>query len=159
MSYYSLIDNGIFIGSRHAVIGNNFINDILDKEQISVVISALTEEEYDDYMIEESDFPNIDWHRLVIDDEDDEDISQYFHMAHSVIHNATKNGKKVIVHCSAGVSRSSTLVIAYFMIENNWGFKEAYEFVKKQRSIICPNDGFISQLRKLEEKLLGHNRI
>ena len=36
----------------------------------------------------------------------------------------------VLVHCFAGVSRSSTAVIMYLMRKNNWTLEKAYYFVK-----------------------------
>ena len=67
---------------------------------------------------------------------------------------------KVFVHCFAGVSRSATLVIAYFMWKNKKPYKEVYEFVNKRRSI-GPNYGFRKQLLIFEfikkNKLIGPN--
>lgn len=155
MPSYSLIKNGIFIGNAHSVIGNFATKDpdILEDMNIKVVISALTEEEYEDYMIAKEDFPNIDWHRLVIDDDKDERISEYFFSVHKIISNAITDNKNVIVHCAAGMSRSPTLVIAYLMIENRWSYEEAFNYVKNKRPIVEPNIGFIKQLKALEFKL------
>ena len=155
MPDYSIIKNGIFIGNVHSVIGNYSTNDddILSEIIIKVVISALTEEEYEDYMIGEQDFHNIEWIRLVIDDDKDEKISQYFFEVHNIINKALAENKNVIVHCAAGISRSSSLVIAYLMIENRWLYEEAYNYVKSKRSIINPNIGFVKQLKALEYRL------
>jgi protein-tyrosine phosphatase len=151
----SLIKNGIFIGNAHSVIGNYATkeSDFLEELNIKVVISALTEEEYEDYMIAKEDFPNIDWHRLVVDDDKDEKISQYFFDIHKTINDAVSKNKNIIVHCAAGMSRSATLVIAYLMIENRWKYEETYDFVKKRRPIIDPNIGFVKQLKALEYRL------
>ena len=155
MPDYSIIKNGIFIGNVHSVIGNYSTNDddILSEINIKVVISALTEEEYEDYMIGDQDFHNIEWHRLVVDDDKDEKISQYFFEVHNIINKALVENKNVIVHCAAGISRSSSLVIAYLMIENRWSYEEAYNYVKSKRSIINPNIGFVKQLKALEYRL------
>jgi protein-tyrosine phosphatase len=48
----------------------------------------------------------------------------------------------VLVHCQMGMSRSSTLVIAFLMKEFNWGFKEAFKYTKNKRPIVQPNEGF-----------------
>ncbi len=101
-------------------------------------------------MIAEQDFPNIEWHRLVIDDNPNEPISKHFYTVHSIIRNALLNKKNVIVHCAAGMSRSPTLVLAYLMIENKWRFEEAYNHIKSKRPHISPNIGFIKQLKQLE---------
>lgn len=59
------------------------------------------------------------------------------------------NGK-IIVHCNAGVSRSSSVVIAYLMKKFSYSFDFALEFVKHKRPCIQPNRGFIEQLRLFE---------
>ena len=155
MSDCSLIKNGIFIGNLTSVIGDHRIEEesYLDELNIKVVISAITEEEYEYHMITKDDFSNINWYRLVIDDDEDERISQHFFDIHKVISEAVSNNNNVIVHCAAGMSRSATLVLAYLMIENRWHYEEAYNFVKKRRPIIQPNIGFIKQLKALEYRL------
>jgi protein-tyrosine phosphatase len=155
MPDYSLINNGIFIGNIQSIVGNPATKerDILDERNIHVVISALTEEEYEDYMLTKEDLPEIEWHRFVVDDEAVEPISQYFYRVHDIISNSVAENKNVIVHCAAGMSRSATLVIAYLMIENKWYFEAAYDYVKRKRPIIEPNIGFVRQLKDLEFKL------
>lgn len=161
MCDFSEITDHIFIGNAYSVIGNYRTKeeDILDILNIKVVISVLTEEEYEDYMIGKEDFPGYEWHRLVLDDDEDERISQYFFDIHRVISEAVANNKNVIVHCAAGMSRSPSLVIAYLMIENRWSFKETYDYVKNKRNIIDPNDGFIKQLKALEFKLKSFDKF
>ena len=150
---YSLINNGIFIGNISSVISTTKSNDILEERNIKVVISALSEEEYEDNMIAEQNFPDIEWYKIVIDDDQNEDISKYFYTVHTIISNALSNKKNVIVHCAAGMSRSPTLVIAYLMIENKWRLEEAYNYIKAKRPHISPNIGFIKQLKQLEYQL------
>jgi protein-tyrosine phosphatase len=61
---------------------------------------------------------------------------------------------KVLVHCHAGVSRSSTIVISYLMRKYiNFSLNDALKFVKSKRPIIKPNKGFMKQLQKYEDKL------
>ena len=47
---------------------------------------------------------------IELDDNEETNIFQYFHDSILFI----ENSDKVFVHCFAGVSRSATLVIAYF---------------------------------------------
>nr|CAD7393552.1 unnamed protein product [Timema cristinae] len=58
----------------------------------------------------------------------------------------------VFVHCNAGVSRSAALVIAYLM-KQGLSFKEAHSHLKKARSVIKPNSGFVAQLLMYEGML------
>jgi len=63
------------------------------------------------------------------------------------------NEGAVLVHCRQGVSRSSSIVIAYLIISKNMTLQKSFELVKSKRSIICPNSGFIAQLQYLEVNL------
>jgi protein-tyrosine phosphatase len=62
----------------------------------------------------------------------------------------------VLVHCSAGISRSPTLVLAYMMKRCNFTLDEAFDRMRQLRSIVDPNVSFIIQLRDWE-KLLAAN--
>jgi protein-tyrosine phosphatase len=61
----------------------------------------------------------------------------------------------MLVHCSDGVSRAPTLVIAYLMKFEGMGLQEAYSYCKKRHSRTKPNQGFMLQLRKFEKHLLA----
>ena len=79
----------------------------------------------------------------------DTNISVHFPEAFDFIDSGRKNGK-VFVHCNAGVSRAATIVIAYYMKQNNVSFQEAYDHVKSIRPAIRPNDGFTKQLKEFK---------
>lgn len=51
-----------------------------------------------------------------------------------------------------GLSRSSTLVLAYLMIHENMTLVDAIKAVGANRNI-SPNNGFLEQLRALDTKL------
>ncbi|XP_048359215.1 dual specificity protein phosphatase 13-like [Sphaerodactylus townsendi] len=81
------------------------------------------------------------------------DISIFFRDAANFIHEALKTGEgKVFVHCAMGLSRSATLVLAYLMIHENLTLVDALRSVDLHRGI-CPNTGFLSQLRALDISL------
>ena len=86
--------------------------------------------------------------RIELEDTDETNIIKYFKDAIKFI----DESDKVFVHCFAGVSRSATLVIAYFMWKEKKSFKEVFEFVKKHR-LVWPNTGFQKQLLIFEQKL------
>ncbi|XP_053244062.1 dual specificity protein phosphatase 13-like [Podarcis raffonei] len=86
------------------------------------------------------------------------DISVFFQDAANFIHNALKaTGGKVFVHCAMGLSRSATLVLAYLMIHENLTLVEALKSVDSNRGI-CPNTGFLIQLRALDIRLNNEKR-
>lgn len=51
-----------------------------------------------------------------------------------------------------GLSRSSTLVLAYLMIHENMTLVDAIKAVSANRNI-SPNAGFLEQLRELDKEL------
>eukprot|EP01084_Bolivina_argentea_P220663 373931_1 len=88
-----------------------------------------------------------------------EPIENYFEKGIQFIYNAldekNENGNiqnnKVLVHCRGGVSRSSTIIIAYLMKIHKMKYINAYKYTKKKREIIEPNDGFAQQLKNYQK--------
>lgn len=62
--------------------------------------------------------------------------------------------QSVLVHCEFGVSRSSTIVIAYLMRYQGMTRDQAYVKTKSMRPCTSPNVGFWNQLKQWEDKLL-----
>lgn len=60
---------------------------------------------------------------------------------------------KVLIHCMFGISRSSTITIAYLMIKYKYYLDDATRMVLKERPFIFPNDAFILQLIHLEKSI------
>ncbi|XP_004464777.1 serine/threonine/tyrosine-interacting-like protein 2 [Dasypus novemcinctus] len=89
-----------------------------------------------------------------VDDFPEVDISQHFRKAAEFLDEAllTYRGK-VLVSSEMGISRSAVLVVAYLMIFHNMAILEALMTVRKKRAIY-PNDGFLKQLRELNELLM-----
>uniref|UniRef100_A0A8C9SYK0 Dual specificity protein phosphatase n=2 Tax=Scleropages formosus TaxID=113540 RepID=A0A8C9SYK0_SCLFO len=86
------------------------------------------------------------------------DMTPFFYSAARFIKEALSTPtSKVLVHCAMGLSRSSTLVLAYLMIHEHMTLPEAIAAVAKHRNI-CPNSGFLEQLRKLDQQLHGHRK-
>lgn len=50
------------------------------------------------------------------------------------------------MHCDAGVSRSSTIVISFIMRHKQLPLRDAFVLVKTARSIISPNFGILIEL-------------
>ncbi|KAF2172443.1 hypothetical protein M409DRAFT_63127 [Zasmidium cellare ATCC 36951] len=63
-------------------------------------------------------------------------------------------GKRVLVHCQCGVSRSASLVVAYGLYKNpSMSVQEAYDAVKKRSKWIGPNMNLIMQLQEFRSSL------
>lgn len=79
-----------------------------------------------------------------------EDILSHFDDTDIFIQDGLSNGA-VLVHCYFGISRSATVVIAYIMKKYGLTYPEAFEKVKLKRKVVCPNQGFVSQLKLYKE--------
>ena len=58
-----------------------------------------------------------------------------------------------LVICTAGVSRSAMVCIAYLMKYEKMSMKKAHKLVKQARKHIKPNPGFMNFLKKYERHL------
>ena len=75
-------------------------------------------------------------------DSPEADILQHFLECIKFIEKAINEEKGcILVHCFAGKSRSSSVVIAYLMWKWMKPLEEVFAFVKKQRPIVQPNTG------------------
>ena len=83
-------------------------------------------------------------------DHPDENIVKYFGSCYQFISNALSKNERVLVHCYAGISRSTTIVVMYLMYSHKLKLLQALEFVSKRRSVACPNFGFQLQLQIFE---------
>jgi len=88
-----------------------------------------------------------------IDDVDEAPIGKYFKEMNEFIEQGRKEGG-VLIHCRAGVSRSASATIAYIMYQNNITFQEAFDITCKGRPRICPNRGFVEQLKQFEQTII-----
>jgi protein-tyrosine phosphatase len=55
----------------------------------------------------------------------------------------------ILIHCTAGVSRSAAAVIYCVMKTQKCNYSKAVDLVSKKRPCICPNSSFVEQLKKL----------
>lgn len=72
-----------------------------------------------------------------------------------LIDDRVAEGKKILVHCQLGASRSASLVIAYGLYKNRQlDFNSMYEAVKSRSQWVGPNMSLIYQLTDFRSKLL-----
>ncbi|KAM4634462.1 dual specificity protein phosphatase 4 [Polymixia lowei] len=92
---------------------------------------------------------------IPVEDNHKEDISSWFLEAIEFIDSVRDSSGRVLVHCQAGISRSATICLAYLMKRKRVRLDEAFEFVRRRRSIISPNFSFMGQLLQFESQVLA----
>ncbi|KAM9820254.1 serine/threonine/tyrosine-interacting-like protein 2 [Neosynchiropus ocellatus] len=97
---------------------------------------------------------NITYLGIEVDDFPDVDISIHFRSTAEFLDEALLTHKgKVLVVSMMGSSRSAILVASYLMIFQHMSILEALTAIRKKRAI-NPNEGFLKQLRELNETLM-----
>lgn len=137
-----IIPGQLFLGDQH----HAQCEDVLQHLGITHIVNATK--------TVHNRFPGVvQYCRIVVEDSDSEMICYHFNIAFRFMDHALVESErhKVLVHCAQGVSRSATLVIMYLMKKFDWSYSQAYDFAKKHRFQVQPNDGFIDQLREFED--------
>ncbi|KAJ8250779.1 hypothetical protein COCON_G00227010 [Conger conger] len=102
---------------------------------------------------------SFEYYGIPAEDSSQFDLSLYFKPAADFIHKALKKKDcKVLVHCIMGMSRSSTLVLAYLMLRQRQGLRSALQRVVQKRAIY-PNENFLALLLDLDRNLRWKRRL
>lgn len=88
----------------------------------------------------------------IVDDKADEKTKAYFLEAATVLDGWIHDGKKVFIHCFAGISRSASVLITYLMVYKGWPFELAFQHLKLRRPRVNPHSDFIPILKAIEAK-------
>ncbi|XVF07090.1 hypothetical protein REPUB_Repub06bG0108300 [Reevesia pubescens] len=83
-------------------------------------------------------------------DMESENLLDYLDAFFDFIDQSRKEGS-VLVHCFAGVSRSAAIITAYLMRTEQLSQEDALESLRQSCEFVCPNDGFLEQLKMFEE--------
>ena len=105
---------------------------------------------------------SVTYGRLSLSDTVSSSISKITDAACEIIDGAiaSKKGKgKILVHCSAGISRSPMVVAAYLMKRKSMSLKAALGQIIGVRPQISPNAGFLQQLKEMEMELYGSSSL
>ncbi|ULU07015.1 hypothetical protein L3Y34_018654 [Caenorhabditis briggsae] len=141
----TLITPNIYLGSQMDSLDETMLKAL----DISVVINLSLTCPKSVCIKEEKNFM-----RIPVNDSYQEKLSPYFPMAYEFLERCRKAGKKCLIHCLAGISRSPTLCISYIMRYMKLGSDDAYRYVKERRPSISPNFNFMGQLLEYENVLI-----
>jgi dual specificity phosphatase 12 len=131
-------DNGLWLGDIKSA--ENL--EALDKHKISHILTIL------DYKPTHID-KNRTYLYIYADDFQSTDLlTNEFEKCFEFVDKSIEKGHKVLIHCHAGVSRSSTIAAMYLMRKYSLTREQSIERLinKRRYSIVMPNDGFIRQL-------------
>lgn len=121
------------------------------KNHIDFVVNITTEAPF---------WEDVESMRLPLEDDTSSNILPYLDTAVDRINESiSKRNAHVLVHCVAGVSRSSTVVIAYLMKYRKMELRQAFNYCYNLRPVIRPNNGFMLQLMNYEQSLFNKQSV
>lgn len=145
----------------HLFISNWFTSnniDIIKKYNIKAVITVETNSKPVD-IINYYKNNNIDFMQIYLYDSPSAPIKNFFDESYNFIKKHISKHENVLVHCFAGISRSSTIILNYIIkdLYRNDYDRMRYEnpnsvllyvlnYAMSKRNIINPNNGFVNQL-------------
>jgi hypothetical protein len=159
---HSEIEDGIYLGGvyrptsdlegRQSMDPFKAPHSVISKRDVKLVISFTDEEVM--WNFSDDVYPV----HFILEDQPYSDIKQCFYIGIQRILKARKSGKNVFVHCLAGISRSVTLLCAYYLyvgIPDNTRptVKEVVQYIQSKRPFVRPNPGFLYQLRQFYDEV------
>jgi protein-tyrosine phosphatase len=128
---------GLYVGS--CPIRTDDIDDLKLTLGVSAVLNLQTDE---DFLFWDIDWPRLEAHyresgievrRVPVRDFDPEDLREKLPACVAALDELVRSGHSVYVHCSAGVNRAPSTVIAYLHRAQGWEFDKAVSHVMNCR--------------------------
>ncbi|KAL7920738.1 protein-tyrosine phosphatase-like protein [Trichoderma austrokoningii] len=105
-----------------------------------------------------SKVPGVAYYRVSVSDSPTSSIMKISgatcHIIEAALQSNNSTGR-VLVHCSAGISRSPAVVAAYLMEHHGMSLMSALGQIVRARPQASPNPGFLRELKELEVQLRG----
>ena len=136
---------GIHLGNWQSV--KDF--DYLEKHKITHVVTALPKTLCE---IKELSKFGIIQHQVHAEDNPSFDIYPTFHTTADFINDSLSKGN-VLVHCAAGISRSTACLLTYYIKHRGMNTEAALSFIRQKRSCASPNFGFVKALKAFEQNV------
>lgn len=119
----------------------------LKSESVTAILSLLTSEDEDELGIREiveATKADLEYRNVAVNDFDDLDLKKKLPACVKALDDLLKDGHKVYVHCTAGVTRSPTVVAAYLHWRLQWPLEKALDQLRRRRQ--CWPRGDLIQL-------------
>ncbi|KAH9287678.1 hypothetical protein KI387_031795, partial [Taxus chinensis] len=136
--------------AEHVYLGSDAVarnREILEENGITHVLNCVG------FVCPEYFKKDLVYKTLWLQDTPCEDITSILYDVFDYFEEVREQGGKVFVHCYQGVSRSTSLVIAYLMWCKGQSFEDAFQYVKAARGITNPNMGFACQLLQCQKRV------
>ena len=141
-SMHYIIDN-IYLGDSEAASNE----DYLKKHNITAVVNCAIEHI--------SNYKDLNFLELKLYDYEYQNLFPMFEIAYKFIkNNSRKKDNYILIHCMAGISRSTSLVVFYLMKEKKWDYDTSINYIIERRPIVSPNSGFEKQLRNYYDRYI-----
>jgi protein-tyrosine phosphatase len=101
----------------------------------------------------------IKYMNVPINDAENVDIMKYFGQTNKFLLSCVRNGGRALIHCRAGVCRSTTILTAFLMYFETWRLVPTLRYLRECRFIIHPNDDFKQQLVLYELLMFGKSSV
>ena len=140
-----IIPNFLYLGSVYASKDKAFLQKHGIKYILNCALSIckpLEDKEFTTWAIDIKDGPS-------------ENIECLFYPCFEFIERCRKEGKKILVHCQQGISRSTTIVFAYLIWSEKLDYMGALTKLKGVRDVINPNMGFTFSLGTFADRILN----
>ncbi|XP_022983967.1 protein-tyrosine-phosphatase MKP1-like isoform X2 [Cucurbita maxima] len=136
--------------AEHVYLGGDAVardRDILKQNGITHVLNCVG------FVCPEYFKDDFVYRTLWLQDSPSEDITSILYDVFDYFEDVREQNGRVFVHCCQGVSRSTSLVIAYLMWREGQSFDDAFQYVKAARGIADPNMGFACQLLQCQKRV------
>ncbi|XP_055314027.1 dual specificity protein phosphatase 19 [Sitodiplosis mosellana] len=138
-----ILEDFLYLGPQDAVMREN-----VDKYQLTDILSVGIETSASN--IDDENDPIVQTHFVECLDLPETNLATTANRTSQIIKCVHDKKGRILVHCNAGVSRSSAVCIAYLMSDHKMNFETAFALVKSKRECIRPNDGFLKQLKQMD---------
>lgn len=136
--------------AQHVYLGGDAVardRDILKQNGITHILNCVG------FVCPEYFKADFVYRTLWLQDSPSEDITSILYDVFDYFEDVREQSGRVFVHCCQGVSRSTSLVIAYLMWREGQSFDDAFQYVKAARGIADPNMGFACQLLQCQKRV------
>lgn len=138
----SNINDKIFIGN----FSTSTNKELLKENGITHILSCISH--YTPLYPDEFTYKHIKSYDIL-----DFNLFEFFDETNKFIQEGTANNNKIYIHCMYGVSRSVTIVLAYFLKYNKESLSTLLEKIREKRPIANPNESFMEQLEQFRQLL------